>query len=122
MKKNELTTKQRDLVDTIVTTGKSIKECSQIVGYAKGESGRVIASKTLRLPHVQRYMVERVANTIGLGAVSASRRLVELSSDAKSEYVQLEASRDILDRAGVRAPERVQHHVAGDIKINIDLS
>jgi len=122
MKKNELTTKQRDLVDTIVTTGKSIKECSQIVGYAKGESGRVIASKTLRLPHVQRYMVERVANTIGLGAVSASRRLVELSSDAKSEYVQLEASRDILDRAGIRAPERVQHHVAGDIKINIDLS
>ena len=122
MKKNELTTKQRDLVDTIVTTGKSIKECSQIVGYAKGESGRVIASKTLRLPHVQRYMVERVANTIGLGAVSASRRLVELSSDAKSEYVQLEASRDILDRAGIRAPERVQHHVAGDININIDLS
>ena len=122
MKKNELTTKQRDLVDTIVTTGKSVKECSQIVGYAKGESGRVIASKTLRLPHVQRYMVERVANTIGLGAVSASRRLVELSSDAKSEYVQLEASRDILDRAGIRAPERVQHHVAGDIKINIDLS
>ena len=122
MKKNELTTKQRDLVDTIVTTGKSIKECSQIVGYAKGESGRVIASKTLRLPHVQRYMVERVANTIGLGAVSASRRLVELSRDAKSEYVQLEASRDILDRAGIRAPERVQHHVAGDIKINIDLS
>jgi phage terminase small subunit len=122
MKKNELTTKQRDLVDTIVTTGKSIKECSQIAGYAKGESGRVIASKTLRLPHVQRYMVERVANTIGLGAVSASRRLVELSSDAKSEYVQLEASRDILDRAGIRAPERVQHHVAGDIKINIDLS
>ena len=122
MKKNELTTKQRDLVDTIVTTGKSIKECSQIVGYAKGESGRVIASRTLRLPHVQKYMIERVANTIGLGAVSASRRLVELSSDAKSEYVQLEASRDILDRAGVRAPERVQHHVAGDIKINIDLS
>ena len=122
MKKNELTTKQRDLVDTIVTTGKSIKEGSQIVGYAKGESGRVIASKTLRLPHVQRYMVERVANTIGLGAVSASRRLVELSSDAKSEYVQIEASRDILDRAGIRAPERVQHHVAGDIKINIDLS
>lgn len=122
MKKNELTTKQRDLVDTIVTTGKSIKECSQIVGYAKGESGRVIASRTLRLPHVQKYMIERVANTIGLGAVSASRRLVELSSDAKSEYVQLEASRDILDRAGIRAPERVQHHVAGDIKINIDLS
>ena len=122
MKKNELTTKQRDLVDTIVTTGCSITEASQKVGYAKGESGRVVASRTLRLPHVQRYMIERVANTIGLGAVTASKKLVELSNGAKSEYVQLEASRDILDRAGIRAPDKVQHDIQGDIKINIDLS
>ena len=121
-KKNELTTKQRDLVDTIVTTGCTITEASQKVGYAKGEAGRVVASRTLRLPHVQRYMMERVANTIGLGAVSASRKLVELSADAKSEYVQLEASRDLLDRAGIRAPARIQHDVTGDIKINIDLT
>jgi len=122
MNKNNLTSKQKDLVDTYVTTGKSIKECAELVGYAKGESGRVVASRTLRLPHVQRYMMERVANTVGLGAVSASRKLVELSSDAKSEYVQLEASRDLLDRAGIRAPERIQHDITGDIKINIDLS
>lgn len=122
MNKNNLTTKQKDLVDTYVTTGKSIKECAELVGYAKGESGRVVASRTLRLPKVQRYMMERVANTVGLGAVSASRKLVELSSDAKSEYVQLEASRDLLDRAGIRAPERIQHDVTGDIKINIDLT
>ena len=121
-KKNELTSKQRDLVDTIVTTGCTITDASQKVGYAKGEAGRVVASRTLRLPHVQRYMMERVANTIGLGAVSASRKLVELSADAKSEYVQLEASRDLLDRAGIRAPERIQHDIQGDIKINIDLS
>jgi orotate phosphoribosyltransferase len=122
MKNSKLTQKQIALVDTIVTTGKSITECSQIVGYAKGESGRVVASRTLRLPHVQRYMMERIANTIGLGAVTASKRLVELSNDAKSEYVQLEASRDILDRAGIRAPERIQHNIQGDIKISIDLT
>ena len=122
MKKSNLTQKQKALVDTIVTTGCTITEASQKVGYAKGEAGRVVASRTLRLPHVQRYMMERVANTIGLGAVSASRKLVELSADAKSEYVQLEASRDLLDRAGIRAPERIQHDVTGDIKINIDLT
>jgi len=122
MNKNNLTTKQKDLVDTIVTTGCSITEASQKVGYAKGESGRVVASRTLRLPHVQRYMMERVANTIGLGAVQASQKLIQLSGEAKSEYVQLEASRDLLDRAGVRAPERIMHDVTGDIKINIDLS
>ena len=122
MNKNNLTRKQKDLVDTIVTTGCSIAEASQKAGYAKGESGRVVASRTLRLPHVQRYMMERVANTIGLGAVQASQKLIQLSGEAKSEYVQLEASRDLLDRAGVRAPERIMHDVTGDIKINIDLS
>ncbi|SVA71275.1 uncharacterized protein METZ01_LOCUS124129 [marine metagenome] len=122
MKNRSLTTKQKELVDTIVTTGCSITEASQKVGYAKGESGRVVASKTLRLPHVQRYMMERIANTIGLGAISASRKMVELSNGARSEYVQLEASKDILDRAGIRMPDRVQHEIAGEVKINIDLS
>ena len=122
MKNKDLTAKQKELVDTIVATGCSITEASQKVGYAKGESGRVTASKTLRIPKVQRYMMERVANTIGLGAVSASRKMVELSNGARSEYVQLEASKDILDRVVVRVDDRVQHEIAGEVKINIDLS
>ncbi len=67
-------------------------------------------------------MQRSIANTLGLGAVSASRKLIDLSSGARSEYVQLEASRDILDRVGLRAPDKVAHNIQGDIKINIDLS
>ena len=122
---SELTEKQKKLVDTIVTTGCSIKEGAKIAGYSsKGseEAGRVSASRTLRLPKVQSYMQRSIANTLGLGAVSASRKLIDLSSGARSEYVQLEASRDILDRVGLRAPDKVAHNVTGDIKINIDLS
>ncbi len=122
---DQLTDKQRALVDTIVATGCTIKEASEKAGYStKGspEAGRVSASRTLRLPKVQSYMQSRIANTLGLGAVSASKRLIELSSGARSEYVQLEASRDILDRVGLRAPDRVAHNPTGDIKINIDLS
>lgn len=122
---SELTEKQKKLVDTIVTTGCSIKEGAKIAGYSsKGseEAGRVSASRTLRLPKVQSYMQRSIANTLGLGAVSASKRLIELSSGARSEYVQLEASRDILDRVGLRAPDKVAHNIQGDIKINIDLS
>jgi len=48
--------------------------------------------------------------------------MIELSQGARSEYVQLEASRDILDRVGLRSPDRVSHSIQGDIKINIDLS
>ena len=122
---SELTEKQKQLVDTIVTTGCSIKEGAKIAGYSsKGseEAGRVSASRTLRLPKVQSYMQRSIANTLGLGAVSASRKLIDLSSGARSEYVQLEASRDILDRVGLRAPDKVAHNIQGDIKINIDLS
>ena len=122
---DELTDKQKALVDTIVATGCSIKEASKSAGYSsKGseEAGRVSASRTLRLPKVQKYMAMRIADTLGLGAVSASKRLIELSSGARSEYVQLEASRDILDRVGLRAPEKVKHSFEGDIKVNIDLT
>ena len=123
--KDDLTEKQRALVDTIVATGCSIKEAAEKAGYStKGskEAGRVSASRTLRLPKVQQYMQSRIAQTLGLGAVSASRKLIELSNGARSEYVQLEASRDILDRVGLRAPDKVAHNIQGDIKINIDLS
>ena len=123
--KDDLTEKQRALVDTIVTTGCSITEAAEKAGYSiekSKESARVSASRTLRLPKVQTYMQQVVAQSLGLGAVSASRKMIELSSGARSEYVQLEASRDILDRVGMRAPDKVAHNIQGDIKINIDLS
>ena len=123
--KDDLTDKQRQLVDTIVASGCSIKEAAEKAGYSTNgskEAGRISASRTLRLPKVQTYMQQVVAQSLGLGAVSASRKMIELSSGARSEYVQLEASRDILDRVGMRAPDKVAHNIQGDIKINIDLS
>ena len=123
--KDDLTDKQRALVDTIVSTGCSITDAAEKAGYStqvSKESARVSASRTLRLPKVQTYMQQVVAQSLGLGAVSASRKMIELSSGARSEYVQLEASRDILDRVGLREPDKVSHNIQGDIKINIDLS
>ena len=63
---SRLTTKQRALVDTLVATGCSIKQASQEAGYADGESGRVTASKALKQPHVQAYLMEAVANSLGV--------------------------------------------------------
>ena len=117
----ELTPRQILLVDTLVATGSTITEASQIAGYAKGDSGRVSASKALRTHKVQQYMQSLVMNSIGLNATKASIRLMQLSESAKSEYVQLEASKDILDRAGYKAPDKHMHLHAGDIKVSIDL-
>tara|TARA_R110002020_G_scaffold83284_2_gene206389 strand:- start:902 stop:1315 length:414 start_codon:yes stop_codon:yes gene_type:complete len=117
-----LTAKQVRLVDTLVASGCSIKEASVKAGYSTKDGGRVQASRTLRSAKVQRYMMDQCAKTLGLGAVVASNKLVHLAGSAKSEYVQLEASRDVLDRVGLRTPDKVQHSVDGQLKINIDLS
>jgi len=76
----------------------------------------------LRQPHVQQYRMQRRAESLGLNATTAASKLMQLSRGAKSEYVQLEASKDILDRAGFKAPEKHMHLHAGEIKVSIDLS
>ena len=118
----KITEKQKKLVDTLVAKGCSIKQASDEAGYAKGESGRVTASKALRTPHVQQYMMQQIADSIGINATIASNKLLRLASGAKSEYVQLEASKDILDRAGFKAPDKVMHSHVGNINVKIDLS
>jgi phage terminase small subunit len=121
-KVRKLTKRQSALVDTLVATGCSIKNAAEEAGYASGESGRVSASKTLRLPHVQEYMMVRINETMGLNATVAAARVLTLAQGAKSEYVQLEASKDILDRAGFKPIDRSQVQIAGDIRVSIDLT
>ena len=117
----KLTDKQTKLVDTLVATGCSITEAAKVAGYASGDSGRVTASKALKVPHVQEYMMRCIQDSIGMNATIASSKLVKLAQGAKSEYVQLEASKDILDRAGFKAPDKHLHLHQGDIKVSIDL-
>lgn len=117
-----LTAKQMALVDTLVAEGCSIKEAAHKAGYADGESGRVTASKALKLPHVQQYMMQAVTETLGVNATFAASKLLKLASGAKSEYVQLEASKDILDRAGFKPVDKSMHLHAGEIKVSIDLT
>tara|TARA_R100000664_G_scaffold11213_2_gene18282 strand:- start:1087 stop:1461 length:375 start_codon:yes stop_codon:yes gene_type:complete len=117
-----LTEKQVALVDTLVANACTIKEASQIAGYAEGESGRVSASKALKQPHVQQYLLQSVANSLSMHATSAVQKIVSLSGDARSEYVQLEASKDILDRVGLKSPDKQVHLHTADVKVSIDLS
>lgn len=117
-----LTAKQTALVDTLVATGCTITDAAKEAGYAKGDSGRVSASKALKLPHVQQYMMTRVGESIGLNATIAASKVLQLAQGARSEYVQLEASKDILDRAGYKAADKHMHLHAGDISVSIDLS
>lgn len=118
----KLTRRQQALVDTLVSEGGSIAQAAAKAGYAPGDSGRATASKTLKLPHVQRYMAQAVQERLGINALVAVQRVAALSESARSEYVQLQAAQDILDRAGYKPIDRSQVQIAGDIKVSIDLS
>ena len=122
----KLTAKQKALVDVLVTepfdeNGKplSLGKAAEKAGYKPGNQARVVAANTLRLPHVRQYLLVRAAEALGLGVAPAVARLLHLSRAARSERIQLEASRDILDRAGMRAPER--HEVSSEVKLVLDL-
>ena len=98
---------------------------SRCTALSSEESDEETARKKERMRtsvHVQMYMMERIGETLGLNATVASAKLVQLAKGAKSEYVQLEASKDILDRAGYKAPDRQLTMRAGDISVAIDLS
>ena len=118
----ELPEKQMGLVDTLVATGCTVKEASVEAGYKDSEGGRVAAQKTLKLPHVQAYMLKAVSEHLGTNAARAAARMVSLATEARSEYVQLEASKDILDRTGFKPPDRNRTEVLGDIQVKIDLN
>lgn len=117
----KLTAKQSAFVDTLVERGCSVQEAAEAAGYAPGEGARVSGHKCLALPHVQQYMQRKMNETFGLSATSALATVARLSRNAKSEYVQLEASKDLLDRAGYKPIDRSQVQVAGDIRVTIDL-
>ena len=117
----KLTDKQIALVDTLVAEGCTLTKAASLAGYAAGESGRVSASRAMKQPHVQQYMAQRMQEEFGLTATLAAGTIRRLATSAKSEYVQLEASKDLLDRAGYKPIDRSQVQVAGDIKVSIDL-
>ena len=116
-----LTKRQKALVEAFVANGGNLTKAATEAGYAPGNSGRVTAWKAMKTPHVQQYMMQRIGEQLGTNAAFAAARVMRLASGAKSEYVQLEAAKDILDRAGFKPIDRAQVHVAGDIRVQIDL-
>lgn len=119
--KQNLTKRQMALIDVMVAEGCKLSQAAVKAGYAEGKSGYVTAQKTIKLPHVQQYMMQRITEQLGTNAIYAASKVMTLAQGAKSEYVQLEAAKDILDRAGFKPIDRSQVQVAGDIRVSIDL-
>lgn len=113
-----LTDMQRAFVYQYVLNGGKGGRAARAAGYADSGADQV-ASRMLRSPTVNRAIFIVSASHLGAFVPRALKRVAQLSLRAKSEYVQLEASRDLLDRAGFTAPKRVD--VSGSVSVVIDL-
>jgi hypothetical protein len=108
----KLTDKQIALVDIMVAEGLPPAKAASKAGYSEGKAGYVSAYRALKTAHVQQYLMQRMNEEFGVSATAAMNTVRRLSQNAKSEYVQLEASKDLLDRAGYKPIDRAQVQVA----------
>ena len=113
----QLTSQQKRVAEYILATGATNTDAANALGLHRTSVQRIV-----HLPNVERYMAEAVGSNLRRSAIGAALTLTRLSTGARSEYVQLQASDSILDRSGYKPPDRHDVRVAGDIRINIDLS
>lgn len=114
-----LTTKQLTFVAEYVASGGRKKDSAIAAGYAPA-SAHVEAHRLLNLPKIIKAVHELTVHRLGAALPGALATVMRLSSGAKSEYVQLEASKDLMDRAGMAAPKKVL--VGSDVRVTFDLS
>ena len=116
-----LTPKQSSFVDLLLANGGSRTQAAIDAGYSP-RSAHVEASRLIKNERVLQELYRRSVQTLGVNAVKALHTVSNLVSDAKSEYVRLEASKDIMDRAGLRSPDSQVTNVGSDITVKIDLT
>ena len=114
-KKQPLTDQQQQLVDLLTTTSWPKTKIADEMGVNTGW-----VYQAIRKPHVKEALQQAIGDALLDGAASAIVKVKELVQH-KSGYVALEASKDLLDRAGFKPVDRSQVAVAGDVKISIDL-
>lgn len=113
----DLSTKQMDFVAHYVANGGKGTAAAKQAGYAPA-SAHVEAHRLLKSDKVIKAIYELSVLSLGAHLPAALAKVAQLSAGAKSEYVQLEASKDLLDRAGMTAPKQVR--VSSDVSVTFD--
>jgi phage terminase small subunit len=100
------------------TNGGNGRKAAADAGYGKAGAA-VEASRLLRNPAIAKAILECTALHLAGHAPGAVKTVHSLMRRSKSDYVRLEAAKDILTRVGAVAPARVA--VTGGVSITIDL-
>ena len=118
--KTQLTTRQQAFIDNLLTNGGTATQCAIKAGYSE-KSAKVEASRLLKQDKVLKALQTQAMKSLGYRSISALETVSNLSQNANSEYVRLEASKDILDRAGIKQEDSTHTQLGNAIQVNIDL-
>lgn len=116
-----LTELQDRFIDAYVTNGGRIEAAAIEAGYSEA-SARTLGGRLLKDDKVLAEIYRRTVCRVASGAPKALHIVETLAQSSRSDKVRLEAAMDLLNRAGLRAPERIDHRVGGEIHVQIDLS
>lgn len=111
---DKLTEAQADLVHMILHNGCNPTDAAKNLGRNKAW-----AYNTLKKQHVIEYRQQLAMMTLGWDATQAMATMRELLG-SKSQYVRLEAARDLMDRAGFRNETVRAPSTAVQINFNLD--
>ena len=111
---DKLTEAQADLVHMILHDGCNPTSAAERLGRNKAW-----AYNTLNKQHVIDYRQQLAMMTLGWDATQAMATMRELLG-SKSQYVRLEAARDLMDRAGFRNDAPRAPSTAVQINFNVD--
>ena len=111
---DKVTDAQADLVHMILHNGCNPKDAADALGRNKAW-----AYNTLNKQHVIDYRQQLAMMTLGWDATQAMATMRELLG-SKSQYVRLEAARDLMDRAGFRNDTGRVPSTAVQINFNVD--
>lgn len=111
---SKVTEAQADLVHAMLHDG-----CNPTEGAKRLGRNKAWAYITLNKPHVVAYRQQLAMSCLGWDATQALATMRDLLS-SKSAHVRLEASRDLMDRAGLRVDAPKVANTAVQINFNVD--
>ena len=111
---SKVTEAQAELVHMMLHDGCNAQTASERLGRNKSW-----AYNTLNKQHIIEYRQELAMRTLGWDATQAMATMRGLLND-KSSYIRLEASKDLLDRAGLRMDAPKIPSTAVQINFNVD--
>ena len=102
------------------------EDISEITAYMRASgcsegAARAGVWRVKSRPEVQRAVLAAANKMIGGATMIAAKRLVKLADSAASEYVQADAAKSLLDRAGITTKQQTSQGQAGRVHVTINL-